>query len=124
MMYFSHLGRVYAELGKLEHGPAIQRRSDVGCENSEGKLVRGRGPSVKSPCYRRTAMHQKSMFALGACRGPLFATLVTGRFDQQIVPRGYSLHTNFRAVELSLAQIGRLACNRMFPFVGQEVLGA
>ena len=32
MMYFSHLGRVHAELGKLEHGPAVQRRRDVGCE--------------------------------------------------------------------------------------------
>jgi hypothetical protein len=67
-------------------------------------------------------MHQKSVFAVGACRS-CSLPLVTGQLDQQVVPRGHSLHTNFPAVELSPAQIGRLACDRMFPFVGYEVLG-
>jgi hypothetical protein len=68
-------------------------------------------------------MHQKSLFAVGACRSRSLR-LVTGQFDPQVVPREHSLHTNFPAVELSPAQIGRLACDRMFPFVGYEVLGA
>jgi hypothetical protein len=108
MMYFSHLGRVHAELGKLEHGPAIQRRRDVGCE-------------TRKESWYEADVHRIAG-DIGACRSRSLR-LVTGQLDQQVVPRGYSLHTNFRAVELSLAQIGRLACDKMFPFVGHEVLG-
>jgi hypothetical protein len=124
-MYFSHLGRVHAELGKLEHGPAIQRRRDVGCETRkeswyEADVHRIAGDIALLP-------QDSDASKVSVCRRclppPLFATLATRRFDQQVVPRGYSLHTNFRAVELSLAQIGRLACDKMFPFVGHEVLG-
>ena len=66
-------------------------------------------------------MHQKSVLAVGACRSRSLR-LVTGQLDQRVVPREHLLHTNFPAVELSLAQIGRVACDRMFPFVGYEVL--
>jgi hypothetical protein len=54
---------------------------------------------------------------------PLLAA-VTGQFDQQVAPREHSLHTNFPAVELSLAQIGQLVCDRMFPFVGHDLVRA
>jgi hypothetical protein len=59
-------------------------------------------------------MHQKSVLAVGACRSRSL-WLITGQFDPQVVPREHLLHTNFPAVELSLAQIDRLACVRMFP---------
>jgi hypothetical protein len=68
-------------------------------------------------------MQQESAFAISDLSQPLLAA-VTGQFDQQVAPREHSLHTNFPAVELSLAQIGQLGCDRMFPFVGHDLVGA
>jgi hypothetical protein len=62
--------------------------------------------------------------AIVCCRCLSQQRLVKGQFDPQVVPREHSLDTNFPAVELNLAQIGQLGCDRMFPFVGHEVLGA
>jgi hypothetical protein len=73
-------------------------------------LIRSAGSKASRP-----------LFAVGACRS---RELVKGQFDPQVVPREHSLDTNFPAVELSLARIGQLGCDRMFPFVGHELLGA
>ena len=64
-------------------------------------------------------MQQESAFAVSDLSPPLLAA-VTGQFDQQVAPREHSLHTNFPAFELGLAQIGQLGCDRMFPLVGHD----